>query len=164
MAKSEHTSATAADTNDTEGYDVEATLKEDLSELGEEIEISGRWELQFRGGKPVTGVSDSGPWRMLNLFFQPITPAGDHDLTEQDLDDLPAVRHRMFYTGKQDKKAFVALANLMDVEAAPLEDMLKEMRGESVSAIVTLGKDNRGAPEYKITGFKRVEEDLAEAA
>jgi hypothetical protein len=152
MAKSESVAAEAVEGDDF--YDAEALMAEDLSELPDEVEISGNWVFQFRGGKPVTGVSDKGPWAMLNLFFQPIEPVDGDELSEAEIENLPSVRHRVFYTKSRDKKDFVALVAKMGVEPAPLKDMLADARGELVVAKVTLGKDNRGDPEYKLTNFR----------
>ncbi len=157
MAKSEQNEVQSDDSaNDI--YDIEATLAEDLSDLPDETEIHGPWVLQFRGGEVRAGVSDKGPWQMLSLFFAPTAPVGDHDLTEAELDELPMVRHRMFFAKGADKRKFVEIASKMGIDAAPLSVMLDDLKGESVIATVKLGKDNRGEPEYKLSGFKAVQD------
>jgi len=158
MAKSENV---AVSSEGDESFDIEALLKEDLSRLPDEVEIDGTWVFQFRGGKPVAGVSDKGPWAMLNLFFQPIRPVSESDISDDEIENLPSIRHRVFYTKTRDKKEFVRFAAKMGVEEGALEDMIKDLRGEFIQAKVALGQDNRGEPEYKLSNFRAVDADEA---
>jgi hypothetical protein len=155
MAKSEN--VTVAE--ETEGFDVEALLKQDLSELPENVEIDGTWVLQFRGGKPVSGVSEKGPWAMLNLFFQPIRPVGESDLSEEEISNLQSIRHRVFYTKTPDRREFANFMSKMGVGVGRLEAMIEDARGELIQAKVVLGQDNRGEPEYKLSNFREVSDE-----
>jgi hypothetical protein len=152
MAKSE--TATAV-------YDADETQQDDLSRIPEATEISGPWVLQFRGGAKQIGVSDKGPWAMLSTFFVPLRPVGEQEVDAAELAELPAIKHRTFYTRNSDKRAFVKLMALMGAEPDPelrgdeqLKTLFDDARGEVLVATVKLGKDNRGDPEYKLSAFK----------
>ncbi len=97
---------------------------------------------------------------MLNLFFQPIEPLGEHDLTEAEIENLPSIRHRMFYTKSRDKRQWLELAAKMGVAEGTLKEMLADARGEFIVAHIQLGKDNRGEPEYKMTRFRAAEAEV----
>jgi hypothetical protein len=148
-----------------ESYNAEDTQQDDLSAISEETVIDGPWVLQFRGGSKQSGVSDNGPWSMLSLFFVPVRPAGNQEITDEELEDLPSIRYRPFYTRNSDKRAFVKLMELFNVEPDPelkgdaqLKQMFSDAQGEELIANVKLGEDNRGDPEYKLTRFKVLED------
>lgn len=160
MAKSEKAAAQAAQ-DETENpapegvYDAEELLDEDLSELPDETSISGRWIVQFVRGFIQTGVGDKGPWTMLNLNLNPVRPLNeDIELTDEQLENLPRVRHRVFYNEPAAKRAFVELAAKFNTEPGTLREMLEDMKGEEAIATIKPGKDNRGEFEYKLSAFK----------
>lgn len=154
MAKSEHTTnddvPVSEPTTEKQVYDVEAALREDLSKIPDQIELEGRWLLQFRGGELYTKPG----WMAVNLFFQPIHPVDGQSLSTEELEDLPSLRYRQFYVRKQDKRRVRSIFEALDIEIGPLGDMIEDGRGEYCTAIVSLGTDFRGDPEYKLSSFQ----------
>lgn len=151
--------------SESESYNAEDTQQDDLSSIPEETVIDGPWVLQFRGGAKQSGVSDNGPWSMLSLFFAPVRPFGNQEITNGELDDLPSIRYRPFYTRNSDKRAFVKLMAMLNVEPDPelkgdeqLKQMFSDAQGEELLANIKLGEDNRGEPEYKLSRIKSLNE------
>lgn len=156
MAKAE----AAVMEQDEAPFDQEALLEEDLADIPEEQELHGLWVVQWIGAKVKAGHGEKGPWSMINISLDPVTPAGEDAeeiLSDYDLTDLPRVYHRVFYTTNRDKRAFVALAATFGVEAGSLRDMLEALKGQEAVAKLSPGKDNFGRSETKLSAFRSAE-------
>lgn len=138
-------------------FDPAELLDEDLSSLPEPTEILGTWRFQLARGFVQGGVSAKGPWSAINLNLIPIEPVGEDAsdvLSEANMDDLPRVRHRVFYSTNRDKRDFVSLMRKFGVAEGTLREMLEQARGEYIVATAKAGTDNRGMPETKLSNFR----------
>jgi len=161
MAKSETRllTGTAGTEPGSDDFDLDALLHEDLSTIPDEQKITGAWIVKWISSFVNHGRSEKGPWVMITINFEPQYPFGDDATTtaeQLDMDDLPRLRHRVFYSSFTDKRDFRALAAKFGAVPGELIDMMKEARGGECIATVTNKKDRRGQPETKLTNFREV--------
>jgi hypothetical protein len=164
MAKSERKVEDTTEVNEDD-FDQEALLDEDLSTLPPPQFLEGPWVLQWISSRISHGKSDKGPWTMIQIQLDPIEAAGeDREEIEADynMEELPRLRHRIFYTTTQHKRDFVRMMAAFGVAAGELREMLSDAKGEVAVATLKTGKDNRQLDETKITNFRPHEVDMDE--